>query len=73
MKNVSYAGQIIFFVISILVLHIILAYLIAICVNYLLIKYKFKEEDFFQVNTVAHTFASVVDILLIALILKYFL
>ena len=67
------AGHIFMLVFSILVLHIILAYLVAVCTNYLLIKYDFKEEDFFQINTIAHTFASIIDIMLIALILKYFL
>jgi len=69
----SPVGQILLFVFIILVLHIILAYLIAVCTNYLLIKYDFRKEDFFQVNTIAHSFASVIDIILIGVILKYFL
>ena len=58
---------------SIFVLHIVLAYLVAICTNYLLIKYKFKDEDMFQVNTMSHTFVTIIDVILIAAILKYFL
>ena len=60
-------------VLSIFILHIILAYLIAICTNYLLIKYNFSEEDLFQVNTMSHTFVTIIDVMLIAAVLKYFL
>ena len=60
-------------VFSIFVLHIILAYLVAICTNYLLIKYNFREQDLFQVNTMSHTFVTIIDVILIAEVLKYFL
>ena len=60
-------------VFSIFVLHIILAYLVAICTNYLLIKYNFREQDLFQVNTMSHTFVTIIDVVLIAAVLKYFL
>lgn len=60
-------------VFSIFVLHIILAYLVAICTNYLLIKYNFREQDLFQVNTMSHTFVTIIDVILIAAVLKYFL
>ena len=60
-------------VLSIFVLHIILAYLVAITSNYLLIKYNFREEDLFQVNTMSHTFVTILDVILIGVILKYFL
>ncbi len=60
-------------VLSIFVLHVILAYLVAICTNYLLIKYNFREEDLFQVNTMSHTFVTIIDVILIAAVLKYFL
>ena len=60
-------------VLSIFVLHVILAYLVAICTNYLLVKYNFREEDLFQVNTMSHTFVTVIDVILIAAVLKYFL
>jgi hypothetical protein len=60
-------------VLSIFVLHVILAYLVAICTNYLLVKYNFREEDLFQVNTMSHTFVTIIDVILIAAVLKYFL
>jgi heme/copper-type cytochrome/quinol oxidase subunit 2 len=60
-------------VLSIFILHIILAYLVAICTNYLLIKYRFSQEDLFQVNTMSHTFVTIIDVMLIAAVLKYFL
>lgn len=60
-------------VISIFLLHIILAYLIAVTSNYLLVKYNFREEDLFQVNTMSHTFVSIIDVILIGVVLKYFL
>ena len=60
-------------VFSIFVLHIILAYLVAICTNYLLIKYNFRRQDLFQVNTMSHTFVTIIDVVLIAAVLKYFL
>ena len=60
-------------VLSIFVLHVILAYLVAICTNYLLVKYNFREQDLFQVNTMSHTFVTIIDVLLIAAVLKYFL
>ena len=65
--------HIFFLVFSIFVLHIIVAYLVAITTNYLLVKYKFREEDLFQVNTMSHTFATVIDVILIGVILKFFL
>ena len=53
-------------VFSIFVLHIILNfYLVAICTNYLLIKYNFREQDLFQVNTMSHTFVTIIDVILI--------
>ena len=58
---------------SIFVLHIILAYLVAISTNYLLVKYNFRREDLFQVNTMSHTFVTISDVILIAAVLKYFL
>tara|TARA_E500000178_G_C16701055_1_gene608219 strand:+ start:84 stop:314 length:231 start_codon:yes stop_codon:yes gene_type:complete len=58
---------------SIFVLHVILAYLVAICTNYLLVKYNFREQDFFQVNTMSHTIVTIIDVILIAAVLKYFL
>ena len=60
-------------VFSIFVLHIILDYLVAICTNYLLIKYNFRRQDLFQVNTMSHTFVTIIDVVLIAAVLKYFL
>ena len=60
-------------VLSVFVLHVILAYLIAIAINYLLLKYNFREEDLFQVNTMSHTFATILDVILIGIILKFFL
>ena len=60
-------------VLSIFVLHVILAYLVAICTNYLLVKYNFREQDLFQVNTMSHTFVTIIDVILIAAVLKYFL
>ncbi len=60
-------------VLSIFVLHIILAYLVAISTNYLLVKYNFRREDLFQVNTMSHTFVTIIDVILIAAVLKYFL
>ena len=60
-------------VFSIFVLHIILAYLVAICTNYLLVKYNFRDEDLFQVNTMSHTLVTIIDVILIAAVLKYFL
>ena len=60
-------------VISIFILHIILAYLVAIGTNYLLIKYNSSEENLFQVNTMSHTFVTILDVMLIAAVLKYFL
>ena len=68
--NVTHIFLLVF---SIFVLHIILAYLVAICSNYLLIKYNFREEDLFQVNTMSHTFVTIIDVILIAAVLKYFL
>jgi hypothetical protein len=68
--NVTHIFLLVF---SIFVLHIILAYLIAICSNYLLIKYNFRDEDLFQVNTMSHTFVTIIDVILIAAVLKYFL
>ena len=67
------ASHIFMLVGSIFVLHIVLAYLVAICTNYLLIKYNFKQEDLFQVNTMSHTSVTIIDVILIAAILKYFL
>ena len=52
-------------VLSIFVLHVILAYLVAICTNYLLVKYNFREQDLFQVNTMSHTFVTIIDVILI--------
>jgi hypothetical protein len=60
-------------VLCIFILHIILAYLVAICTNYLLIKYKFSEDNIFQVNTMSHTFVTILDVMLIAAVMKYFL
>ena len=60
-------------VLSIFILHIILAYLVAICTNYLLIKYNFSQDNVFQVNTMSHTFVTIIDVMLIAAVLKYFL
>lgn len=60
-------------VFSIFVLHVILAYLVAICTNYLLVKYNFRDEDLFQVNTMSHTVVTIIDVILIAAVLKYFL
>jgi hypothetical protein len=68
--NVTHIFLLVF---SIFVLHIILAYLIAITSNYLLIKYNFRDEDLFQVNTMSHTFVTIIDVILIAAVLKYFL
>ena len=68
--NVTHIFLLVF---SIFVLHIILAYLVAICSNYLLIKYNFREEDLFQVNTMSHTLVTIIDVILIAAVLKYFL
>jgi hypothetical protein len=68
--NVTHIFLLVF---SIFVLHIILAYLIAITSNYLLIKYNFRDEELFQVNTMSHTFVTIVDVILIAAVLKYFL
>ena len=68
--NVTHIFLLIF---SIFVLHIILAYLVAICSNYLLVKYNFRDEDLFQVNTMSHTFVTIIDVILIAVVLKYFL
>ncbi len=67
------SSHIFMLVASIFVLHVVLAYLVAICTNYLLIKYNFKDEDMFQVNTMSHTFVTIIDVILIAAILKYFL
>lgn len=60
-------------VLSIFILHIILAYLVAISTNYLLIKYNFSQDNVFQVNTMSHTFVTIIDVMLIAAVLKYFL
>ncbi len=68
--NVTHIFLLVF---SIFVLHIILAYLIAITSNYLLVKYNFRDEDLFQVNTMSHTFVTIIDVILIAVVLKYFL
>ena len=68
--NVTHIFLLIF---SIFVLHIIRAYLVAICSNYLLVKYNFRDEDLFQVNTMSHTFVTIIDVILIAVVLKYFL
>lgn len=68
--NVTHIFLLVF---SIFVLHIILAYLVAICSNYLLVKYNFRDEDLFQVNTMSHTFVTIIDVILIAVVLKYFL
>ena len=68
--NVTHIFLLIF---SIFVLHIILAYLVAICSNYLLVKYNFRDEVLFQVNTMSHTFVTIIDVILIAVVLKYFL
>ena len=66
--NVTHIFLLVF---SIFVLHIILAYLIAITSNYLLIKYNFRDEDLLQVNTMSHTFVTIIDVILIAAVLKY--
>ena len=71
-KGVSYTN-IFLLVLSIFVLHVVLAYLVAICSNYLLKKYQVKNTDLFQVNTMSHTFVTIIDIMLIAAVLKYFL
>ena len=68
--NVTHIFLLVF---SIFVLHIILAYLVAICSNYLLVKYNFRDEDLFQVNTMSHTFVTIIDVILIAVVSKYFL
>ena len=68
--NVTHIFLLVF---SIFVLNIILAYLVAICSNYLLVKYNFRDEDLFQVNTMSHTFVTIIDVILIAVVLKYFL
>ena len=72
-NNNHNVSHIFLLVLSIFVLHVILAYLVAICTNYLLVKYNFREEDLFQVNTMSHTFVTIIDVILIAAVLKYFL
>ena len=71
-KGYSYS-HIFMLVFSIFILHVILAYLVAICTNYLLIKYNFRQEKLFQVNSISHTFVTIIDVMLIAAVLKYFL
>ena len=71
-SNVFKASHIFMLVGSIFVLHIVLAYLVAICTNYLLIKYNFKQEDLFQVNTMSHTFVTIIDVILVDLFIFIF-